>query len=118
MNNELIKLIDQPEKERGKILLALATKGSMKSFDVASHIGIDINRANAHLGDMFRDSAYIDIDRYKQDGVWVYSLISLKCKMSESRKMKHQRPKQERKEADIPFDRWRKVFGLMDSCHG
>jgi hypothetical protein len=118
MNKELIELIDQPDSDRGKILMCLATKGPMKSFDVASCIGIDINRANAHLGDMFRDSAYIDIERYKVDGVWVYNLISLKCKMSESRKMKHQRPKMERKEADIPFDRWRKVFCLMDSCCG
>lgn len=118
MKNELIKLIDQPDKERGKILLALATKGPMKAFNVAASAGTDLKKTNAHLADMFKDSSYVNIERYKQDGVWVYSLISLKCKMSESRKMKHQRPKQERKEADIPFDRWRKVFGLMDSCHG
>jgi hypothetical protein len=118
VNKELIKLIDQPESDRGKILMCLATKGAMKSFNVASSAGTDLKKTNAHLSDMFKDSSYVDMERYKVDGVWVYNLISLKCKMSESRKMKHQRPKMDRKEADIPFDRWRKVFGLMDSCHG
>lgn len=118
MNKELIELIDQPDKERGKILMCLATKGPMKAFNVAASAGTDLKKTNAHLSDMFRDSSYVDMERFKDNGVWIYKLVGLKCKMSESRKMKHERPKMERKESDISFDRWRKVFGLMDSCHG
>ena len=118
MNNKLIEMIDMPEKDRGKILLALANHGAMRASKVADVAGTNLKATNAHLSDMFKDASYVDSERFKENGVWIYNLVGLKCKMSESRKMKHQRPKMERKEADIPFDRWRKVFCLMDSCHG
>lgn len=118
MNKELIELIDQPDKERGKILMCLATKGPMKAFNVAASAGTDLKKTNAHLSDMFKDASYVDLERFKQDGVWVYNLVGMKCKMSESRKIKNQRERTERKEVEIPFNKWRKVFGLMDSCHG
>lgn len=118
MNNELIEMIDMPEKDRGKILMALATKGPMKSFEVAARAGTDLKKTNAHLSDMHKDASYVDLERHKEGGVWVYNLVGMKCKMSESRKMKNQRERTEKKEIDIPFNKWRKVFGLMDSCHG
>jgi hypothetical protein len=118
MNKELIKLIDQPESDRGKILMCLATKGPMKSFNVAASAGTDLKKTNAHLSDMFKDSSYVDMERYKESGVWVYNLVGLKCKMSESRKVKNQRERTERNEVKIPFNKWRKVFCLMDSCCG
>lgn len=118
MSKELIEMIDMPNKDRGKILMALATKGPMKYYEVASIAGTDLKKTNAHLSDMFKDASYVDLERFKEDGVWVYNLVGLKCKMSESRKMKNQRERTERKEVEIPFNKWRKVFGLMDSCHG
>lgn len=117
MNKELIEMIDMPHKDRGKILMALATKGPMKSFEIASVAGVNNKMCTSHLGDMHKDSSYVTLGREKVDGLWQYTLVSMKCKMSEARTVKAPRYKMEPSN-DVPFDAWRKVFGLMDSCCG
>lgn len=117
MNKELIEMIDMPHKDRGKILLALATKGPMKSFEIANVAGVEIKMCTSHLGDMYKDSSYVNLSRKKVDGLWQYTLVGMKCKMSEARTVKAPRYKKDETN-DVPFDRWRKVFCLMDSCCG
>lgn len=115
--NKLLEMIDQPDKDRGKILLAMANNGPSFAYEVAELTGMTTKTCNAHIGDMFKDSGYINMTRKKVSGLWQYELVSLSCKMSESRTYKSPRYSGS-KEREIPFQKWREVFGLMNNCHG
>ncbi|WWO62305.1 winged helix-turn-helix DNA-binding domain protein [Vibrio phage vB_VcM_SY] len=115
--NKLLEMIDQPDKDRGKILLAMANNGPSFAYEVAELTGMTTKNCSSHIGDMFKDSGYINITRKKVNGLWRYELVSLSCKMSESRTYKSPRYSGS-KEREIPFQKWREVFGLMDTCLG
>lgn len=117
MNKELIELIDKTETGRGKILLAMVNGEFMKPDDIADLAGVSAKSCKAQLLDMNHDSGYIEMERKKIDNLYHYRLIGMKCKMSEARTIKAPRYKKDETN-DVPFDAWRKVFCLMDSCCG
>lgn len=117
MNKELIEMIDMPETVRGKILLHLATYGETSVCDMAAHFECGNRALTPTLNDILKNSSYIELSKRIHLGRAHYKLVNMKCKMSESRTVKAPRYNMEPSN-DVPFDAWRRVFGLMDSCHG
>lgn len=117
MNKELIEMIDMPETIRGKILLYLAKHGESPVADIAAEFGCSNRKLTPTLNDIYKNSSYIELSKRTKFGVAHYTLVGLKCKMSESRSTKSPRYSMEPSN-EIPYKMWRKVFGLMGGCHG
>lgn len=115
--NKLLKMVDRPDTIRGKILKALIERGPLTSQEVAVLTGLTPKVCNTNMYDMLSDSAYIIIERKKFGRHYQYKLLDLKCKMSEARTVKSPRITGN-KNNEIPFEKWRQVFGLMNNCHG
>lgn len=117
MNKELIEMIDMPETVRGKILMYLATHGESSVSEMAESFGCGNRALTPTLNDVLNNSSYIELSKRIHMNKAYYSLVGMKCKMSESRGIKSPRYKMEPSN-QVPFNKWRQVFGLMDSCHG